>query len=173
MQILIKKTKPSGKKTIIAVAAVVVFLVLIIAGYYVVRQFYPGYGVAGDLRQEGITSGDLNNVPEEQKSGVALIPLGASGEKLSYEEALSIYKYSGYLMQFTDCKAKPGSLTMKGGNNFMIDNRDAQARKIVIQSYGDISIGAYGFTIISAPAKEGAYTLMCDGVLSANINVTK
>lgn len=173
IQTVIKKSKTLDKKIIIAAIAAIIVLVLGSVVYYVFNGIYQGLGVAKNDQQEKVVPGDLNKTPEQKGSGVALIPLGASGEKLSYEEALSIYKYSGYLMQFTDCKTKPGSLTMKTGNSFMIDNRDSRSVKIVIQGEREVSLAAYGFAIIGAPVKEGAHSVTCDNKTSANINVSK
>lgn len=87
-----------------------------------------------------------------------------------YIDALKIYKTSGYYFQFLKCHGQPGSLTIKKGKKFMLDNRDSVSHKIAFtgQSY---RIGGYGFAIATAPLKPGTYFITCDGGGAASILV--
>lgn len=88
-----------------------------------------------------------------------------------YGTALGIYGKSGYRFQFSSCSGNPGSLTMKLGTKFMIDNRDDKSHQIAIgsQSY---KLGAYDFAIISIK-KVGSFNITCDGGGAAQVSVQK
>ncbi|TAN33050.1 hypothetical protein EPN28_03560 [Patescibacteria group bacterium] len=88
---------------------------------------------------------------------------------LSYTKALSIYRKSGYYYQFYKCKGTPGSLTMKKGKQFMLDNRDAKAHTVAFgkQSY---YVPKYGFAIATAKY-VGKFFITCDGGGAAQILV--
>jgi len=87
----------------------------------------------------------------------------------SYVDALKIYKTSGYYFQFVNCHGNPGSLTLKKGKKFMLDNRDAVAHKIAFanQTY---YLGKYGYAIATA-LSLGKYYITCDGGGAASILV--
>lgn len=87
---------------------------------------------------------------------------------LKYEEALEKYRESG-LMQFVDCHATPGTFTVKKGYTFMIDNRDAKARTIVIQG-ATYRLGAYSYALVT-PQKIGESFVTCDGGGSGTLKV--
>ncbi|MBI2037659.1 MAG: hypothetical protein HYT15_01850 [Candidatus Magasanikbacteria bacterium] len=97
-----------------------------------------------------------------------LAPLSATQR---YLDAIKIYKTSGYYFQFVDCHGLPGSLTLKKGKKFMLDNRDAKSRKIAIQGGQSFTIGAYNFAIATAPTKPGVHYITCDGGGAASILV--
>ncbi len=88
-----------------------------------------------------------------------------------YLDAIKIYKTSGYYFQFVDCHGLPGSLTLKKGKKFMLDNRDAKTRKIAIKGGQSFTITAYNFAIATAPSKPGTYYITCDGGGAASILV--
>lgn len=88
-----------------------------------------------------------------------------------YLDALKIYKNTGYYFQFSNCHASPGTLTMKRGKKFMLDNRDGVSHKIAIYKFQTFSVGAYGFAVATAPSKAGTYYITCDGGGSASILV--
>lgn len=79
----------------------------------------------------------------------------------SYSEALSLYGLTGYRIQFVNCSASPGSLVVKRGQKFMIDNRDAKAHVIAVGS-AKYSLSAYGYRIVST-AQTGTLNITCDG----------
>jgi|GEM_PF-1919487 len=85
----------------------------------------------------------------------------------TYEEAIEAY--AGLRFQFTACRGTPGSLTVKNGSTFLLDNRDASGHTIVVgtKSYW---LGAYGWKIVTA-SEEGTLNITCDGGGSASINV--
>lgn len=95
-------------------------------------------------------------------------PLSATQK---YLDAIRIYKNPGYYFQFVECHGLPGTLTMKKGKKFMLDNRDAKSRKIAISGGQSFKIGAYGFAIATAPAKAGTHYITCDGGGAATILV--
>jgi hypothetical protein len=67
----------------------------------------------------------------------------------------------------------PGSMTMKTGTKFMLDNRDSVARTIAIEGGQSYSLSAYGFKIATAPSKEGTYYITCDKGGAASITVQR
>jgi hypothetical protein len=77
-----------------------------------------------------------------------------------YMAALNTYRNSGYYFQLSNCSANPGSLTMKKGSRFMIDNRDNKAHRVTIGSKV-ITIQGYGFAIVNAD-KIGTNNITCD-----------
>ena len=88
----------------------------------------------------------------------------------SYTDALKTYGASGYRMQFVNCGATPAQLTIKTGQKFMLDNRDAEAHKIGIGSK-TYSVGSYGYVIATASNTVGMVYVTCDGVRTANVLV--
>lgn len=95
-------------------------------------------------------------------------PLSATQK---YLDALKTYKTVGYYFQFVDCHGLPGTLTMKKGKKFMLDNRDAKGRRIAISGGQSFKIGAYNFAIATAPSKAGTHYITCDGGGAATIVV--
>lgn len=89
--------------------------------------------------------------------------------KLTYAQALKIYRTSGYYLQIDSCRGRPGIMTIKKGSKFMIDNRDPLAVKIGLGGKNYL-IPKYGFTIISAD-RVGINYLTCNGGGAAQINV--
>ncbi len=88
----------------------------------------------------------------------------------TYQEALKIYSTSGFRFQFSNCQASPGSLIMKIGAKFMLDNRDAVTRAIGVGTK-TYNIGAYGFTVATAPSQTGTHYITCNGGGTATISV--
>jgi len=88
-----------------------------------------------------------------------------------YLDAIKIYKTAGYYFQFVDCHGLPGSLTLKKGKKFMLDNRDAKTRKIAIQGGQSFQIKSYDFAIATAPSTIGTHYITCDGGGAASILV--
>ena len=100
----------------------------------------------------------------------AKAPLSATQ---AYLDAIKIYKTSGYYFQFVDCHAFRGSITLKAGKKFMLDNRDAKAHKLAIQGGQSFNIGSYGFAVATAPSAVGTHYITCDGGGAASITVQK
>lgn len=94
----------------------------------------------------------------------------ASGAvSLDYSEALNKYSKSGYRIQIIDCRATPGTMTVKKGNTFMIDNRDAVSRKITVGTTV-YNIKGYGFVIARAKVL-GLNYIKCNNNRTATLNV--
>ncbi len=87
----------------------------------------------------------------------------------AYLKAANIYKTSGYYFQFVNCHGTPGSLVIKKGAKFMMDNRDNKIRKIAVMGK-TYSLNAYNYTIVTAD-KVGKHYITCDGGGAAQITV--
>ncbi len=96
----------------------------------------------------------------------------ADRSTVAYSNALDIYRKSGYYFQFAGCHGTPGSITMKRGVKFMIDNRDNVGH---VFKFGQNTyvLGAYGFGIIATPNTLGKNLITCDGGGAATIVVAK
>lgn len=81
------------------------------------------------------------------------------------------YIESGYRFQFSKCSGTPGSLVVKSGKYFLLDNRDAQSHTFSVagQSY---SVGGYG-AAVAAVWKTGTHQITCDGGGAASLTVEK
>lgn len=104
--------------------------------------------------------------------GVAVIKTKtgtATAATQSYTDALRIYSKIGTRFQFASCSGNPGTLNIKRGTKFMIDNRDSASHEIGIgtQTY---RLAAYGFAIVSIQ-KTGSYNITCDGGGAAHVGV--
>ncbi len=87
----------------------------------------------------------------------------------TYMDALSTYGTKGLRFQFARCSGNPGSLNIKKGVKFMLDNRDSQAHKIGIGSQ-KYQLQGYDFAVVSI-TKVGSYIITCDGGGSAQVGV--
>lgn len=87
---------------------------------------------------------------------------------LAYAEALKLY-LAGKRIQIIQCQSVPVTSTIKRGTRFMIDNRDAVARRIMI---GDqvYQIDAFDFAIATSGAPN-TYNVTCEGAPAAQITV--
>lgn len=88
-----------------------------------------------------------------------------------YLDAIRVYKSVGYYFQFVSCHGSPGSLTLKKGKKFMLDNRDSVSRKIAVQGGQSFQIKPYDFAIATAPSTLGTHYITCDGGGAASIVV--
>ncbi len=168
---------PDKKKYIyIAIAAVLILLV----GYTVSRNLSSDEGDLAEVVPEEILDNTSSTVSASATTSAAekavpivstkkpSVPLSATQK---YLDALKIYKNTGYYFQFVECHGLPGTLTMKKGKKFMLDNRDAKTRKIAISGGQSFKITAYNFAIATAPSKAGTYYITCDGGGAAKIVV--
>lgn len=87
----------------------------------------------------------------------------------SYTDALAIYRTSGYYFQFVKCSGNPGSLIVKKGKKYMLDNRDAVSHRFVVGGRA-YTIGGYGYLILTAD-RVGTHNVTCDGGGSATVKV--
>lgn len=134
------------------------------------------------------TTGQENNMPSEDvltasstdaivttttstapKTTISNIKTNGDAVSQSYTDALKIYSASGYRMQFVNCQATPGQLTIKKGQKFMIDNRDSKPHKFKVGSTS-YSVKGYGFVIATSKIL-GVNYITCDGGGAAKINV--
>jgi hypothetical protein len=166
------------KKRMIIEAAIGVVLITVVAVYfmYAKKESAPSEQppqnaeTSTPAQTEGLATPSVTpSSPTGVKKPVAKPT--APPENIDYQTALTTYRTSGYLFQFTDCRGTPGSLMMKVGTKFMMDNRDGKARKIAINGIKTYSVGAYDFVIAVAPSKAGLYYITCDGGGAAQINV--
>lgn len=107
-------------------------------------------------------------ITPKKYSSPASSPLSATQR---YLDAIRVYKSVGYYFQFVDCHGSPGSLTLKKGKKFMLDNRDNVTRKIAVQGGQTFQVGAYNFAIATAPSTVGTHFITCDGGGAASILV--
>jgi hypothetical protein len=90
----------------------------------------------------------------------------------SYTDALKIYGKNGYRFQFVNCSGIPGTINIKTGVKFMIDNRDGEKHQIGIGTQ-KFELPAYGFAVLSVQ-KAGNLSISCDGGGgAARLNVEK
>jgi len=95
--------------------------------------------------------------------------ISSPAAELSYNEAVAKYGGSGYRMQFIGCSAVPGSMTVKKGVKFMLDNRNDKPHTIGVGT-ASYKLAAYGWVAVSISA-EGKINITCDGGGSGFINV--
>lgn len=133
------------------------------------------YGLAARKMVPG--SGEQAAEPAAETSPMADVIIGGETEASTapvsgnYPKAALPYIESGYRFQFSNCRGTPGSLVVKAGKYFLLDNRDAKSHTIAVagQSY---SIGAYG-AAVAAVWKPGTYNITCDGGGAASLTVQK
>ena len=77
--------------------------------------------------------------------------------------------YANLRFQFVNCKATPGSFTVKKGTKFMLDNRDNAKHKFAVGKTV-YYLGPYGWTVATANV-VGLNYITCDGGGSARITV--
>lgn len=156
------------RKTLI----IILIIILIVGGllYWALFNTYVELPYSEDLLKTQAT-GTTTDAAQASKTSTSKKTTKTNTTVLTYAEALNIYKGSGYFFQFVNCHGSPGSLTMKVGTKFMIDNRDSVARTIVIQGATSYKVPAYNFTIAIAPQNPGLYYITCNGGGAARITV--
>lgn len=138
-----------------AVVGILAALAALIVGYLVWQSSVPSEEPGEPAAEE---AGDA-----EGASG-ATVTEPAAREGLTYGQALNTYSLesgNGYRFQFVNCNGTPGSLAMKVGTKFMLDNRDNEPHTFVVGTT-TYQIGAEGFAIATATL-EGTYNITCDG----------
>ncbi|HSR89529.1 MAG TPA: hypothetical protein VLK22_04030 [Candidatus Udaeobacter sp.] len=162
--------KIEKKKILYIIGGVILLGVIIYAVFVNLKKSGNDQNIPAN--SEPVSSGEpTGNTP----GGTASKPASGTSKPAarSYLDALKIYRTSGYYFQFSGCSGKPGSLTLKKGVEFMLDNRDGVNHKIVVEGGQTFSIGAYGFAIATAPSAIGTHHITCDGGGSASILVQK
>ncbi len=155
-------------KKVVYIGAGVVLLVVILFLVFSKKgnQSNTAFPVANEVTP-AITTTSSATTPKKSSSQ-ANPPLSATQR---YLDAIRVYKSVGYYFQFVDCHGAPGFLTLKKGKKFMLDNRDAKARKIAVQGGQTFQVKAYDFAIATAPSATGIHYITCDGGGAASITV--
>ncbi len=163
------------KKNTTLVLAGVAAIVLFIVGYFVwIRVYVPTEGSVASLNgtQRAVpqtpTTPD-ETLPAETPAGAAARP--AASASSDYEKALNDYRSRGAYFQFVNCAGNPGSLTLKRGTVFMLDNRDSKAHKIKVGSV-TYNVAGYGYKLVN-PQTLGLNHITCDGGGAAAVNVQR
>ena len=136
----------------LAIAAILIALVAVLIAFIALN--------GGKI--QGVGTGNPQTVVGSNQ------PSGSSTLGLTYDQAIELY--GTYRIQFVSCHGTPGSLSVRHGVTFMLDNRDAKAHTIKVGTTA-YSVGAYGFRVAAAPAKAGTYNITCDGGGAATLNV--
>ncbi len=148
------------------VSLIFIFALLLILTNKEISNFSSG------VNQNTFSTSTSSTAPSPNKNTnsakTAPLPLSATQR---YLDAIKIYKTSGYYFQFVSCHGMPGSLTLKKGKKFMLDNRDAVSHKIAIVGGQSFAIGGYNFAIATAPYTAGTHYITCDGGGAASILV--
>lgn len=113
------------------------------------------------------TSGTDTNAAANTPPSTTGAPKAAAPAAMTYDEA--VQTYGSMRFQFLNCRGTPGSMTLKKGTSYLLDNRDDKAHTIAVgtKSY---KLGAYGFTVIKA-TDTGTLNITCDGGGAANLIV--
>ena len=118
------------------------------------------------------TTGIEHLPPVHVSGGTDAIIGGSSGAaEGDYAKVGLPYIESGYRFQFTKCHGTPGTLVVKAGKYFLLDNRDAQSHTFGLAGHS-YSVGGYGASV-AAVWKTGKYQLTCDGGGAASLTVEK
>lgn len=144
-----------------------ILLAAVIAGLIIWRTNQPATSDTGYQTPPATetTPAPAATTPETTTPPTATTTITPPKGALTYEDALALYVGKRY--QFDNCTAgppivSPGSLSLKIGSKFMLDNRDTDAHTIKVgtQSY---RISKNGFAIATAPSTRGTYNITCDG----------
>ena len=156
-------------KKFVYIGAGVVLLAVIL--YFVFgkkdSQPNPAFPTANDVSSTSFAA-TSSATTQKKSSSQTNPPLSATQR---YLDAIRVYKNVGYYFQFVDCHGSPGTLTLKKGKKFMLDNRDGEAHKIAVQGGQTFQVKAYDFAIATAPSTVGIHYITCDGGGAASITV--
>ena len=154
-------------KKYIYVGLAVVLLAAVLWFVYSKTNFFGNQANNVSTTPSESTATSTANAPAKSSSKT-IAPLSATQR---YLDAIRIYKNVGYYFQFVSCHGSPGSLTLKAGKKFMLDNRDNVTHKIAVQGGQTFQVGAYNFAIATAPSTIGTHYITCDGGGAASIIV--
>jgi hypothetical protein len=152
-------------------AGVVVFAV----GYFVWAELFvlkEGESVASLIGTERATPATPPaQVEPEIEPAKPVVTKPAASASTNYEKALNEYRAKGAYFQFVNCAGNPGTLTLKRGTVFMLDNRDSKAHTIKV---GKLSykLAGYGYKLVN-PQTLGLNQITCDGGGAAVVNVQR
>lgn len=164
----------------ITIAGVVV-LVLVVAGVIIYRYQKDGGTDAAltaqdqtplqgaDANMEANTQVPPAEPPPAVAPAVKANPLHAG---LTLEGAVAQYRNSGYRFQISNCRATPGTMTVKQSQTkVMFQNFDNKSHTFIVGKQKFIT-GALDFAIITF-AEAGTFSVSCDGAGSAEVLVQK
>ncbi len=163
------------KKNTTYILAGIGAVALFIIGYFVwIRVYVPTEGSVASLNgiQRPVPqtpTAPEEIIPAETPAGAAVRP--PTSASTDYEKALNDYRSRGAYFQFVNCAGNPGSLTLKRGTVFMLDNRDSKAHKIKVGTV-TYTVGGYGYKLVN-PQTLGLNHITCDGGGAAAVNVQR
>ena len=149
-------------KWIVGVVVLVVILALI--GWWRQKMDKPTPVAVSDQQQQMPAADTTSPAPKP--------PVSAKTQAQLYTDAVKMYQYR---LQFLQCHGtiptalNNGTLVIKKGVKFMLDNRDATAHTFAFAGQS-VRVGGYNFAIVSVPT-AGLYPLTCDGGGAASLNV--
>ena len=153
-------------------AIVAVLAVMLVAYLALARSSGTGSGLLGSGKPFSLEAS-----PESQQNAAAPTPSASdtttpttAPKALTYEAAVELY--GGYRFQFLNCHGTPGTMTLKVGSKFLLDNRDAKPRTIAVGKTV-YKLGANGFAVATASMVAGTYNITCDGGGAATLKVQK
>ncbi len=165
--------KPNTLRLVSGLALVAMFVI----GYVFWSKVYlPGRqeesiaSLSGTRRATLQTPPAPGEVPVVEPSQQPAAKPAASATS-DYEKALNEYRSKGAYFQFVNCAGNPGTLTLKRGTVFMLDNRDNEPHKIKIGTV-TYNLPAYGYKLVN-PQKLGVNQITCDGGGAAAVNVQR
>jgi hypothetical protein len=138
----------NNTKVLWTVVAAVIAIIII--GYAIhIHKVRQMPSVSDDTQVQNSQNGNSLVSTEDISTGsIHAAPSGMQAPVLGYEQALA--EYASRRVQFdTNCQAKPANATFKNGVTLMLDNRSPEARTIHMGSFGDYSVKAWGFKIVS------------------------
>lgn len=138
---------------------IVIIAAVALAGYFLWR------GMRAAPTSEPSPAGETPSATQPEAQSTPSPQTVSEAQKgILYNQALTTY--TGLRFQFVDCATgapviSPGSLSIKQGSKFMLDNRDPETHTIKIgnQSY---RMEGESFVIVTAPSR-GTYNITCDG----------
>lgn len=162
--------QPAHQRLALGLALVALFVV----GYFVWSRIYMlENGTVSSLT--GTQRADLPSptTPDETPAAepAPTTPAKPGSASSNYEKALNEYRAKGAYFQFVNCAGNPGSLTLKRGTVFMLDNRDNKAHTIKVGKVA-YSVAAYGYKLVN-PQTLGVNQITCDGGGAATVNVQR
>ncbi len=93
----------------------------------------------------------------------------SGGKAKNLPDVVEQYAASGYRFQFSECRGTPGSLVVKKGKSYLLDNRDNAAHTFKVEGK-TYRVGAYGYAIATARG-IGTHMITCDGGGAAQVVV--
>ena len=157
------------------IALVLAALTVVVAGYFLVKKTKPAEEVVevnGETPTE-VTAGEGEVTDDEETTPTTTPttrrPTTTTPTAMTYDEVYNLYRNLGLRFQFLDCHGSPGSLTMKVGTKFMLDNRDVATHIIMVGST-KYTIGGQNYAIATA-STLGTHNITCDGGGAAEVRV--